>query len=156
MAVVAGLFLDLLGLFGNWVILGAVGAAWVATGFERFSVWTLFILAGLAILGEVLEFLGASVGAKKFGASRKATLPVLAGCILGAVLGTPVFPILGSVVGACLGAFIAATVFEYVVAEKRPGAAAWTGLGAALGKVAGLLAKLAVGFAMLFVAALMF
>jgi len=40
------------------------------------------------------------------------------------------------------------------VMEKRADAALWTGLGATLGKVAGLFAKLLIGFAILLIAAL--
>ncbi|HIJ74804.1 MAG TPA: DUF456 domain-containing protein [Candidatus Hydrogenedentes bacterium] len=153
-AILVGLFLDLIGLFGNWIILGAVALAWLATGREHFGIWCILALAGLAALGEVLEFLGADLGAKRFGASKGSTLSVLAGCIVGGIAGTPVFPIVGSVLGACVGAFIGAACHEFIVMEKQPGTAAWTGFGAALGKVAGILAKLVVGFVMLGVAAL--
>ena len=61
--VLAGLALDLVGLFGNWVILGAVGAAWAVTGFTHFGVWSLAALAGLAVLGEVIEMVPALISA---------------------------------------------------------------------------------------------
>ena len=37
LAVLVGIALDLVGLFGNWVILGAVLIAWVVSAFERFT-----------------------------------------------------------------------------------------------------------------------
>jgi len=153
-AVLAGLFLDLLGLFGNWVILAAVGAAWVATGFEHFSLGALIVLAVLATVGEVLEFVGADIGAKRFGAGKGSTWTVLAGCVLGGIAGTPLFPIMGTLLGACVGAFIGAVAYEFVVMERRSGGIAWTGFGAALGKIAGMLAKLAIGCVMVGVAAI--
>ena len=48
LAVLVGIALDLVGLFGNWVILGAVLIAWVVTGFEHF---------GLLALGVMLAWL---------------------------------------------------------------------------------------------------
>ena len=153
LAVLVGLVLDLVGLFGNWVILGAVTVAWIVMDFEHFSVATLVILAILVILGEVIETAAAGFGAKKFGGSRGSMVAAVVGCILGAVLGTPVFPIVGTLAGACLGAFVGATLYEFIQAEKKAQHAAWAGLGAALGKVAGMFAKVLIGLIMLAVAA---
>lgn len=154
LAVVAGLLLDLLGLFGNWIILGAIALAWVLTGFEHFGGWCLLLLLALAALGEVLEAVAAGYGAARFGGGKGSVVAALVGCLVGAVVGTPWVPIVGTLIGACLGAFAAAVGYEYLFAEKGSRQALWTGLGAALGKVAGLFAKLAVGFAMLVLAAL--
>jgi uncharacterized protein YqgC (DUF456 family) len=153
-AVVVGLGLDLLGLFGNWIILGAVVIAWILTGFEHFGWYGIGAMLVLAILGEVLETAAAGYGASKFGGSKGSILAALVGCLGGAVLGTPVFPIIGTLIGACVGAFVAAALYEYIKHEKEAGEAMWTGLGAALGKVAGLFAKLLMGLAMLVAATL--
>ena len=155
-AVATGLVLDLVGLFGNWVILGAVAAAWALTRFAHFTVWTLVILALLALAGEAIEMLASSYGAKRFGGGKGAMVAALVGCLAGAVVGTPWFPLVGTLLGACLGAFLAATAYEFVVVEKAASAALWTGLGAALGKVAGMFAKLLMGLAMLAAAAMTF
>lgn len=156
LAVTIGLLLDVVGLFGNWIILGAVGIAWAATRFEHFGIWSLVLLTLVAVAGEILEFLVAGVGARKFGGSRGAMVAALAGCVAGAMVGTPWFPIIGTLMGACAGAFLAAAFYEYVKHEKAPGEALWTGLGAALGKVGGLLAKLLCGLIMLAIAAFTF
>lgn len=150
-AIIAGLALDLLGLFGNWIILAAMVLAWVLTGFAHFGWLGIGIMLGLAVLGEVLETVAAGYGAKKFGGSKGSMLASLVGCLAGAILFTPIIPVplIGTLIGACLGAFIAAALWEYVRHEKKPGEALWTGLGAALGKVAGLFVKTAVGFGML-------
>ena len=155
-AILAGLILDLVGLFGNWIILGAVAAAWAATGFTHFGGWGVLALAGLAVLGEALEMVAAGYGASKFGGSRGGTAASLVGCIVGGIVGTPWFPIVGTLAGACLGAFLAATGYEYIVMEKHARGALWTGLGAALGKMAGLFAKFLTGLVMLAVAAATF
>jgi len=152
LAIVVGLCLDLVGLFGNWIILGAVAIAWVATGFDHFGIFGIILMVGFAIVGEVLETLLAGYGAKKFGGSKGSMVAALVGCIAGAVFGTPIFPIVGTLIGACLGAFAGAALYEYIQMEKTHKEAAWTGLGAALGKVGGVFAKLFCGIAMLIIA----
>lgn len=153
LAILAGIGLNLVGLFGNWIILGAVAIAWAASGLEHFGPWCLGILLVLAILGEVVENIAASFGAVKFGGGKGAAIAAMVGCILGAILGSAVFPVIGTLVGACFGAFAAAALYEYIAVEKKAHEAAWTGFGAALGKVAGMFAKAGVGFVMLGVAA---
>jgi len=154
LAVVAGLALDLLGLFGNWIILGAIAAAWALTGFTHFGWPAMLVLTGLAALGEVLEALAAGAGARRFGGDRGAVLSALAGAIAGAILATPVVPLIGTLVGACAGAFAAAAAHELLLMRRHPREAAWTGFGAALGRIGGLIAKLAIGIAMLVMAAI--
>lgn len=155
-AILVGLGLDLLGLFGNWIILAAMVIAWIAMGFAHFGWIGIGTMFALAVLGEVLETVAAGFGAKKFGGSKGSMLAALTGCLGGAVLFTPLIPVplIGTLIGACLGAFIGAALWEYLRHEKQPGEALWTGLGAALGKVAGLFIKTLVGFAILAVAAL--
>ncbi len=154
--IVVGLLLDLLGLFGNWLILSAVAIAWVVTGFERFGPWALVVMLGLAVLGEVLEASASGFGAVRFGGSKSTMLAAIIGCFLGALAGTPVMPVVGTLVGACVGAFAGAALHEYINIERTACQSAWTGAGAAIGKVAGMLAKTMVGFVMLLVAALSF
>ena len=154
LAIVVGLGLDLVGLFGNWIILAAVALAWVATGFDHFGIVGLGFMAGFAVLGEVLETALAGYGARKFGGSKGSMVAALVGCLVGAVVGSPILFIIGTLIGACLGAFVGAALYEYIKLEKKPGEAMWTGLGAALGKVGGVFAKLFCGMAMLLIAAL--
>lgn len=154
LAILAGLVLDLVGLFGNWVILVALGIFWAVSGFEHFGWLGLGLMLGLAVLGEVIETLAAGMGAAKFGGNRGAVISALLGCIGGAIVGTPLFPLVGTVLGACVGAFGAAFAHELLLMRKDASSAAWTGFGAALGKVGGMLAKLIAGLAMLAVAAL--
>jgi len=147
-AIIAGLMLDLVGLFGNWVILLAAGAAYAATGFAHWNVWILLLLGGLAVLGEVLESVAAGFGAARYGGGRGAIVASLIGSIAGAVFGTPLMPILGTLLGACAGAFAGAMLHEWLLMRQHPGLAMRTGFGAALGRVAGMFAKLIVGIAM--------
>ncbi len=154
LVVVCGLALDLVGLFGNWLILIAVMAVWLLPGFEHFGLWSVLALLGIAILGEILETVLAGYGARKFGGGKGASFAALVGCIVGAIVGTPWFPIIGTLLGGCAGAFAFAALYEYIQMEKSADKAAWTGLGATLGKVGGLVAKFLCGLAMLLVAAL--
>lgn len=158
LVILIAMFLNLLGLFGNWLILGAVASAWALSGFEYFSPTCLAILAGLTILGEIAEMGATGLGAKRFGGERGSIVASIAGCLVGAIVLTPIIPIplLGTIIGACLGAFTGAASYQYLILEKEAHEALWTGVGAALGKVAGLMAKSFIGFAMLGVALLMF
>ncbi len=153
LVVIVAIALNSLGLFGNWLILGAVTAVWVLSGFEHFGLLTLGILLALAIAGEVLEAAAASYGAAAFGGSKEAFFYIVAGCILGGIAGTPVFPIVGSLLGALAGGFAAAALYEYLVKERYVRDSVWAGIGAALGKAGGIFAKLFTGFVMLAVAA---
>lgn len=150
-AMVVGVILDVVGLFGNWIILGAAVIAWALTGFEHFGPWALGILAALAVVGEIVETAASGYGAAKFGGGRGAIIAALVGCLVGAVVGTPWFPLLGTIAGACVGSFAGATIYELTLQRRTPGQALWTGLGAALGKVCGLVGKMVTGFIMLIV-----
>lgn len=155
LAIILGLFLDLLGLFGNWLILTAIAAAWWLTGGEHFGPWwVLLVLGAVALFGEVLETAVAGYGAKKFGGSKGAMVAALVGCIAGMVLGAAIpIPIIGSLIGACIGAFVFAAGYDYIQHEKDAYSAAWIGVGAAVGKIGGLFAKLFCGIGMLIIAA---
>jgi len=152
-AIVTGLALNLIGLLGNWIIWGTVAIAWAVTGFQHFGIWSLLIMLALAALGEVLEMLAAGYGAAKFGGGRGAALSSLAGCIVGAIVGTPWFPLVGTLAGAIAGAFAGAVLYEFMVAKKTAEASVRTGVGAALGRIGGVVAKLTIGFLMLAIAA---
>jgi uncharacterized protein YqgC (DUF456 family) len=143
---------------GNWIVVGlAAGFAWLfpaAAG--RGITWTtVFVLIGLAIVGEIIEFGAGAAGAAKQGASRRAVglsiLGAAVGSIVGLAVGTPV-PVLGSFVMAVLGgaggAFVGAYIGEYWKGrgdEERVAA----GKGAFVGRLWGTVGKLAAGATML-------
>lgn len=158
LVIIMGLILDLVGLFGNWLILGAIAAAWALSGFDHFGGYTIPILIGLAILGEVLETAAAGMGAAKFGGGKGSIVASVVGCIVGSIVGTGSIPIplIGTLIGACGGAFLAATAYELNRQEHVIEGAIRVGIGAALGKVGGLFAKTLIGFAMLGVAVINF
>ena len=111
----------LLTLPGTWLMLVAAAlTAWLRWGQQMISPWTLVVLLGLAIIGEVLETLASSAGAKRAGASRWGGFGAFLGGIVGAIAGTfaiPV-PLFGSLIGACLGSAGGASLLE--MSSGRP------------------------------------
>jgi len=150
--VLSGLALNMVGLFGNWVILLAIVIVWVSTGFVHFGWIGLGIILALAIIGEVLEAGAAAVGAQRFGGTKGTMVAAIVGAIAGGVLGTPVLPVIGTLLGAIVGAFVAAALYEIIQSDKPLGQAMYTGFGAAIGKVGGILAKFSMGILMLLAA----
>lgn len=150
--VITGLGLNALGLFGNWVILGALVIVWVATGFIHFGWIGFAAFFMLAVLGELLEAGLAAAGAQRFGGTKGTMVATIVGAIGGGVLGTPMLPVIGTLLGAIAGAFVAAVLYEFIQSEKPIGQALYTGFGAAAGKVGGIAAKFGVGLLMLLAA----
>ena len=101
--------------------------------------WTLGVLALLTILAHVVDFVAASVGAKRFGASRWGAL----GAFVGAIVGLFFFP-LGLFVGPVVGVLVA----EVVLARKTLGPAARSSWGTLLGTIAGMAGKIVIDVAM--------
>lgn len=154
LAVVAGLGLNLVGLFGNWIILGALGVVWLIYGMAPFGAIGIGALIGLAVLGEILETLFAGIGARKFGGSKGGMVAALVGTLLGAVAGSALIPIpiIGTLIGAFAGAFGGAALYEYLQQDASVQQSIWIGTGAALGKLGGIFAKFSCGLVMLAVA----
>lgn len=149
----AFLGLNVLGLPGNWLVVFATGAfAWWQWEGGR-SVWdqtvslhVLLIVLVLAAAGEVIEFIAGSAGSRKAGASRWASLGAIVGSLMGLVLGTVLIPIpfVGSLIGACVGAFAAAALIEMALGRPvKP--SLMIGTAAGTGRLAGTLAKIALG-----------
>lgn len=152
---------NLFSLPGNWLLLGLVALfAWLAsaeTG-RGISWMTVGILAGLAVIGEVIEFFAGAAGAAKQGASKRSIFYSLvggmAGSIMGAMAGLPV-PVIGSLIaallGGSLGAFAGAYLGEKSV-ERPHGESIAVARGAFTGRLWGTVGKFAVGAVMLGVA----
>ncbi|MEM7626727.1 MAG: DUF456 family protein [Planctomycetota bacterium] len=155
----AGVVLTALQLPGTWLMLIATGAfAWWRWGEERFSYgwWPLAILLGLALLGELIEFLAGALGSRTAGGSKRGAALSVATAIVGAIAGSifiPI-PIVGTLLGAGVGAGVGALLGDKWAG--REWGEAWKGAGgAAVGKLSGAAAKLAIAAAMWLVAAVM-
>jgi uncharacterized protein YqgC (DUF456 family) len=140
---VLGLVLVPLGLPGLWVMVaGIIGYGWL-TDFRSLGVATIVVVAGLALLGEIMETWLGFRFAKTYGGSRRAAWGALVGGIVGAVMGVPV-PLVGSVIGAFLGSFAGAALLEYA-SSRTAETAVRAGWGAVLGRAAAAAAKMALG-----------
>jgi uncharacterized protein YqgC (DUF456 family) len=111
-----------------------------ATQWHPVGLWTLLIMAGLAGLGEGLEFaVGVGYTAKR-GATRWGVVGSCLGGILGGLALASVVPPLGALLGAFLGAFLGAVLLEYR-AQKALEPALRAGRAAFLGRALGAFAK---------------
>ena len=126
---------------------GILLGAWV-DDFSRVGWFSLTVVAVLALLASVLDYVAGLLGAKRAGASRQA--------IIGAALGTVVGLFMGLIgilfmplVGAALGEFLARRDQHQAL---RVGVSTWLGI------MAGLIAKVVIAFMMIgvFIAALLF
>ena len=141
------LTLVLFGLPGNWLmVLSTSLLAWWTWDQGVFSGWTLIAIAVLAALGELIEFVGGLVGARRAGASWRASVAGIFGALIGALGGTILFPVpvVGTIVGACLGVGLAVWLVETSRGE-HPDRSFRRAVGAGMGELVGILSKFAVG-----------
>jgi uncharacterized protein YqgC (DUF456 family) len=149
---VVGLFINILGLPGLWLMVAAYGAYWWATASRDYvGVWSTVTIIVLALLAELVEFLAGAAGSKAAGGSKRGMAGAIIGGIVGGLAGTPLLPVVGTIVGACLGSFIGAFVIELAIGRTHDDSLK-IGIGAAKGRFMGIVAKLAFGIAILFVA----
>lgn len=129
------------------ILAGLVLAAW-AEHFTRVGIWTLVVIAVIAAASYVVDFVGAAVGAKRLGASKRAMVGAGLGTIAGLFFGLPGV-IFGPFVGAVLGEL---TVEPDLRRAGKAGVAAWIGF------AIGTAIKVAMAFLMIgvFLAALFF
>lgn len=148
---------NLFGAPGNWLVVGLalLMALFVSTPERGIGGRTVWILAGLAVVGEILEFAAGAAGAAKQGASRRAMiyslLGAMVGSIGGAVLGTPI-PVIGSVLAALFGGAAGAFAGAYIGeshSERPYSERVAVGAAAFKGRLLGALGKLAAGAVML-------
>ncbi len=113
-------------------------AAW-ADGFAHVGAGAMVLLGIMALLTYVVDFAASAVGARKFGASRRAMIGAVVGAVVGLFFG---------LVGVIIGPFIGAVIGELSVRLDFE-AASRAGFGATIGLALGAAAKLAMAFAML-------
>ncbi|HZA53340.1 MAG TPA: DUF456 domain-containing protein [Candidatus Udaeobacter sp.] len=120
------------------VFAGLLVAAW-AEDFAYVGVWTIVILAVLALLTYGVDLWATMFGAKKFGASKRAIIGAVVGAVVGVFLGFP---------GVLFGPFIGAVIGE-LLAQQTLQQAARAGLGATIGLILGAAIKIALAFSMI-------
>ncbi len=116
---------------------GLLLTAW-ADDFRNVSGWTMAFLGVLSVIAFIVDFVSGSLGAKKTGASREAVICAALGAVVGLFFG---------IVGVFFGPFVGAVIGEYIV-RRNLGQAGRVGLGAWIGFVVGIAAKLMLVFAM--------
>ena len=116
---------------------GLLLTAW-ADDFRHVSGWTMAFLGVLSVVAFAVDFISGSLGAKKTGASREAVICAALGAVIGLFFG---------VVGVFFGPFVGAVIGEYI-ACRNLGQAGVVGVGAWVGFVIGIAAKLMLVFAM--------
>lgn len=143
------LLLNIFGLPGNWVLLALV-ALWKYVYPDTAQMGALFfgLLAGLAVLGEILELALQVTKARKYGSSSSGAFAGMIGAVAGAIMLAPLFFGLGALMGALLGAWLGSFVMELLKGRPR-GEAAKAAFGAMLGRFLGTVCKCGVGGAML-------
>jgi uncharacterized protein YqgC (DUF456 family) len=153
--VFVGLFINLLGLPGLWlIVLSALVYDWI-THWTHVGLGALIALVVLAAIAEVLEFIAGAAGAKKAGGGRLAMWSAIVGALLGGFFLSflvPI-PIVGTVVGVCLGAFLGAAIAQFTVARDAEHSVR-VGVGAAKGRFLGIVVKSTIGFLMLLLTAI--
>jgi len=152
------LLLVVIGLPGTWVLLALAFGLELVDAFllpgdtaETFGWELLAACAGLALVGEGIEALAGVAGARFGGGTRRGMVGAFLGGIAGAIFLTPLLPIpvVGTLLGAMLGAFLGAFVGEATgPAARGRDHNLRAALGAAVGKLGGTVAKLAIGVVM--------
>jgi uncharacterized protein len=136
----------LFNLPGTWLmVLVTAVLTWWQPDYVQVSWTVLSMAAGLAALGEVLEFVLGAAGSRRAGGSRRAAALAIVGSLVSGILGTALpVPIVGTLIGACLGAF-AGSLLGDLWAGRPLFLSFEAGWGAAVGRFWGTLSKLAVG-----------
>lgn len=118
---------------GHPLVLAACVAAAFAEGTPYPAWWVWGVLVVLMIAGFFVDTLTSMIGTRKFGGSKAAMWGTIPGIIVGAF-----FPPVGLIVGPFISAFLC----EMIFAKKDAKASSMSGLGATLGYLAGVVAKL--------------
>jgi uncharacterized protein YqgC (DUF456 family) len=138
-----------LGLGGNFVLLGLALVHALITGFDPIGWPMLGVLAGLAVVGELIEFVLGNFYVLRKGASGVGTAGGFVGGLLGAVLGNGVVPIVGAVLGSFVGAFGGCVLGEWY-RQRRMEPSLRIGSHAFIGRLLAIFAKHALGLVMVF------
>lgn len=151
---------SVLGLPGNWgLVATAALLAWLAPAeWAAHLSWpSVLVLAALAGLGELLEFIAGSAGVSQSGGSRRAMVLALVGSLVGAIVGFFVglpIPVVGGLVASLLFSGLGAAAGA-VVGQRWLGRN-WTetmsvGWAAFYGRLLGTLGKSVCGAVMVLV-----
>lgn len=122
------------------ILAGAVGYRLMVGSEARIAWWGFAILVLLMAVAQAFELVSGSLGARWFGGSKWGAL----GALVGGVVGLFFLPF-GLLVGPLAGAF----GFEMAFAKKNTRDSATSGVGSAVGILAGMGFKIVVGVMMI-------
>lgn len=120
------------------VLAGVIVGAWI-DDFAKVPVWAVVLIAVLAVIAWVTDYVATLMGAKKAGASKLA----LIGAAIGTVLG-----IFTGLIGLLFMPLIGAAIGQYL-SERDSKNAAKVGIATWLGLLVGTVLKIAIVFMML-------
>lgn len=137
-----------LGLPGLWLMLTII---FVGVVVGEVAWWVFALLAIVAGLAEVAEFLVVRWTSARYGGSNKAFWGALAGGLAGMLIGMPV-PVIGSLIAGCIGTLLGAALVTWWETRhlRSAGRVAW---GALLGRGFAAAVKTAAGVAILVIGA---
>ena len=145
---VASIGLTVVGMPGNFVIVVLTILYCLVGRFAHFPWWWILVLLGIAILGEILEFLLGTFTNVRFGASKWGVLGAFIGGLSGSIAGTAALPVIGTILGAIIGAFSLSFLFEHMHrSDVRKSLKA--GYGASLGIILARSVKILLGIGMI-------
>ena len=144
---ILAVLLQVISLPGNWVAIILI-VIWKFIGPSSTTIeltWPfVMLLAGIAAVGELLEWAIQMFAGRKYGSSTSGSIAGIIGSIIGAIMLLPLFFGFGAVLGALLGAYLGCLAAELL--QGRPGLdarqAAW---GTFLGRFVGMSIKLSLG-----------
>lgn len=141
--------LHILSLPANWLLLGLLALwRWLHPDGSALDTNFFLLTLGAALLGEVLEFVAQTMGAKKYGSSGKGNFGGIVGAILGAIVCAPFAFGLGALAGALGGAWLGCYLFEIGQGRARAEAVR-AAKGAMMGRFLGLSLKTGIGVGIL-------
>ncbi len=125
----AGIGLTIVGIGGTFLVLTGALLYNLITWSMAISTSTLMWLTGLAVLGELLEWIITVAGMKAAKVSGYSIIGTIIGAILGGIA-LSVIPIIGTIIGIVLGAMLGAFLLEFL--HTRRAKQAWKAAKAAL------------------------
>ena len=143
------IFLQPAGIPGNFI---AVGFLLIHRLIFHEGVSWFFIFGGLllSLLGEGVESIMGVVGARRYGATKWGMAAAFAGGLMGAVIGTAIFPVAGTILGVFAGGFILTFLVESFLVRQGVEKGFRAGTGTLLGRVISTVFKYSIGFILLF------
>lgn len=140
-----GVILCVFRLPGTWLIVAAgVADQWLH---HWPKMWIVYVLIGVALIAEIVEFGTAGIVARRAGGSRASAWGGLVGGIIGVFVFSIPLPLIGSVIGALLGCFLGAAIVE-LHQQQELSHGARVGYFAAIGMALGIVSKIAAAMLM--------